>query len=203
MRTPEDIAAHINLLLPDVLSGSLCFFGEWFGGRPDNWHVVMDASAPSDEALLVRFNEGEVLTVVRPDGVNVSPDTFRIEHADRVRWEWFYYGRPKRPENLYAIEYVRGDSGVEVTDTTDWYHPEHSPDSAAPSCCDGLAGKHRSRGPNRLQSPSYLAGIATMPRRTDRKRAGGTTRPRADTRPMPRMTRLDLCSRNRGAQRGR
>jgi hypothetical protein len=128
---------HINRLLPDVRSGSLCFFGEWFGGRPDNWHVVMDASAPAGNALLVRFDEGEALTVVSPDGVSISADTFRIEHADKVRWEWFYYGRPQRPENLYAIEYVRGETGVEVTDTSDWYDPEHRPDPAAPAVVMG------------------------------------------------------------------
>lgn len=130
MTTAQEVAAHINDLLPNVRGGSLCIFGEWFGGRPDNWHEVTEAAAEGD-ALIVRFNERETLTVVRPRGVTVTEDEFRIERADVVRWEWFYYGRPARPENLYVMEYARRGDAVEVTDTADWYEPEHHPDATA------------------------------------------------------------------------
>lgn len=124
-------AKNISDLLPDVRAGSLCFFGEWFGGRPDNWHTITQAIAEGD-ALFILFNEGETLTIVRPKRVTVSSDDFQIDEAARVRWEWFYYGRPRRRENLYVIEYVRtGSGGIEVTDTADWHEPEHHPDPTA------------------------------------------------------------------------
>lgn len=132
MATAAEVAAHINNLLPNVPSGSLRFFGEWFGGRRDNLHVVVGSSATND-LLIVNFDGGEVLTLTRPEGVTINDETFLIEDAERVRWEWFYYGRPRRPENLYVIEYVRRDGGIEVADTTDWYEPEHSPNLASPA----------------------------------------------------------------------
>lgn len=93
-------------------------------------------SAHGDE-LVVRFNEGETLTVRHPAGASISADEFRIEQAESVRWEWFYYGRAQRPENLYVMEYVRKGHGVDVADTADWYEPEHSPDPMAPAVVMG------------------------------------------------------------------
>jgi len=132
VKTAEEIAADIRSLLPDVRGGSLCFFGEWFGRPRDNCHQVTAATAEGD-ALVVRFNEQERLTVLQPEGVRVSADEFRIENAAGVRWEWCYHGRPQLPENLYSIEYSRKGNRVEVTDTTDWHHSEHHPDPTAPA----------------------------------------------------------------------
>lgn len=132
MTSAEKAVRQITALLPSVRGGSLCFFGEWFGGRPDNWHVITGAE-PDGDALAVRFNEGETLTIWDPEGVTISEDEFRIERASRLRWEWFYYGRPRRPENLYLMEYVVAAGGVTVRDTSDWFEPQHNPDLTAPA----------------------------------------------------------------------
>jgi hypothetical protein len=41
--------------------------------------------------------------------------------------------RPKEPESRYALEYVRVGDEVIVTDTTDWFSPDHRPDAEAPA----------------------------------------------------------------------
>ena len=112
--------------------GALCFFGEWFGGRPyDNQHTLTDLSGDEDYVLLT-FDEGETLGVSDPQGVSVVDDGLRIARASRVRWEWFYYGRPKTPDNRYSIEYrVDSEGVITVADTADWYEPHHQPDASA------------------------------------------------------------------------
>ena len=114
--------------------GSLCFYGEWFGGRPyENQHTLTDVDG-DESSTAMSFDEGETLTVWDPAGVSVADDGLRIARASRVRWEWFYYGRPKTPENRYSIDYRVDNRGViAVTDTADWYEPHHRPDASADS----------------------------------------------------------------------
>jgi hypothetical protein len=129
----EDVAAQIKALRRHKPEGSLCFFGEWFGGRPDNIHRMTEAEGRGD-AFVLHFSEGETLAVWDPSGVTITKQAFRIERASRVLWEWFYYGRPKQPENRYAIEYVRVDDGrIEVRDTAEWAGQQHAPDPSAPA----------------------------------------------------------------------
>lgn len=128
-------AATIRVALADLPRDSLRFFGEWFGGRRDNVHTVVGV-ASDDDVLRLEFDEGETLTVWNPKGITATQATLLIEDATRLRWEWFYYGRPRTPENLYWIEYVRGEDGqIRVTDTFVAIVPEivHSPDESAPA----------------------------------------------------------------------
>jgi hypothetical protein len=130
MTEAERAAERISELLPETKSGSLMFFGEWFGGGRDNWHTIVSASALGDE-LTVRFDGGEELEVVEPRGFDISPIAFRIENAATVHWQWFYYGRPQTRENLCTLDYERAGDGVVVRDTSDWYTPIHRPNPTA------------------------------------------------------------------------
>jgi hypothetical protein len=128
LTSAQEAAARINALIPHTQGGSLRFFGEWFGGRRDGYHWIVGAEAESD-VLSVGFNEDEMLTVWNPEGIVVSEKEFRIERATRILWEWFYYGRPKLPQNRMRIEYLlRTDGSVRVKDSSDL---EHVPDPAA------------------------------------------------------------------------
>jgi hypothetical protein len=97
----------------DVLpSDSLRFFGEWLGGRRDNFHRIVNAEAAlEDDALVVYFDAAETLMIWDPVGITANSRTFRIEDASRLVWRWFYYGRSPIPENLHRIEYVRTPDG--------------------------------------------------------------------------------------------
>ena len=88
-------------------------YGDIFGGRIDNQHRVISAYARSEsDRLVVEFNEGETLEIWDPRHASISAREFRISSASRVRWDWFYYGRPKTAENRFFIEHVRIDDIV-------------------------------------------------------------------------------------------
>lgn len=112
------------------LGGTLRFWGQWFGKAYDNWHRVVSCEADGD-LLQIHFNENETLSVWAPrnaafeerphprepgewspSGRKLKDRVFSIRDADRVRWEWFYYGRPPAPENLHFIEFVRTPDGI-------------------------------------------------------------------------------------------
>jgi hypothetical protein len=109
--------------LSDLKSGTLRFWGLWFGKPHDNWHRIVSGGATSG-ALQFRFDNAELLSVWNPRGLKANASIFRIEDASRIRWEWFYYGRPHTPENLYFLDFFKGDVG---TTNVDWYKPELVP----------------------------------------------------------------------------
>jgi hypothetical protein len=111
------IAAEIEAKLPLVKSGSLSVWGDIFGGRIDNFHVITSASARAElDQLVIGFNHGETLEVWGPQGATISVDEFHIDSALRVRWEWFYYGRPEVPANRRFIEHAIIGGAVVTTD---------------------------------------------------------------------------------------
>ena len=113
------IAASINAQ-PDIKSGTLRFWGEWFGRPYDNIHTVARCTAIED-TLVFEFEGGERLTVHCPEGVTISQELFCIKGATRVRWEWFYYGRPHLPGNRYFYDYVKSGSKIIGSTNVDWY----------------------------------------------------------------------------------
>jgi hypothetical protein len=122
----SSICERLTALLPRAKSGTLRFWGEWFGRPMDNFHRIIRCEANGD-TLRVWFNEGELLTVDNPLGFEVSSEAFWIEDANRVRWEWFYYGRPQTPDNLYYKEFTRTSEGIGATTNVDWYNPNLQP----------------------------------------------------------------------------
>jgi len=117
----EQIAGRIRQALPNIKRGALRFWGNWFGRPYDNIHWIVDCEAEGD-LLRVRFNEDEMLSVVSPRNASIDASTFLIDDASRVRWEWFYYGRTKTPENLCVREFTKHQDGSIVGEETnvDW-----------------------------------------------------------------------------------
>ncbi len=128
----SDVTRAIDAIPAAERWGTLRFFGEWFGDRPyDNQHTLTEVRH-DDQAIVLTFDDGETLTIWDPAGVSVADDGLHIAEASRIKWEWFYYGRPRTPENRYSIEYrVDADGAITVTDTADWYEPRHTPDPSA------------------------------------------------------------------------
>ena len=108
---PQEIAKDITEILPHVKRGTLRFWGKWFGRPFDNHHWLVACDA-TDDCLRLRFNEDEILAVWNPANVEINETTFRIGSATAVRWTWYYYGRPKTPENLRYWDYVRQDGKI-------------------------------------------------------------------------------------------
>src|ERR1700694_1008205 len=123
MTGAEQVADQIRASLPHVKSGTLRFWGQWFGRPYDNCHRLVGCETDQD-ILKLYFNEGEVLSVWSPSRVVVSPSKFKISRADRVRWEWFSYGKPKIPANLYFEEFAKSSEGITASTNVDWYKPQ-------------------------------------------------------------------------------
>ena len=94
-------------------SGTLRFFGDWFGRPYDNFHIPVSAEL-SENVLTICFNNGEKCTVYDPLGVINETDDFHVERASKIVWEWYYYGKEQAPENLCRLEYTFVGGAVSV-----------------------------------------------------------------------------------------
>jgi hypothetical protein len=122
------MTARLNEVIPQEPGGSLRLFGEWFGGRRDNYHVLTRVEAIGTQLLLL-FDGGEALEIDDPDGLTVSEERLRIDRASRVLLRWQEYGSDKG--RVHELEYVRKGDRIFVRDTSDWYDPAHRPDERA------------------------------------------------------------------------
>jgi len=130
----DSIAQRITSCPPNVKRGSLVVYGDIFGGRIDNIHVVRSAhTAGTPPHLVIEFDDDECLEVWEPRDCSVSETELRIDHAAKVRWEWFYYGRPKSRANRYFIEHSCRGETVTATSNVDWYSPAFNPTSRRPA----------------------------------------------------------------------
>ena len=113
MESLSDIAESIMQLPERNRSGTLRMFGDWFGRPMDNVHRVTDAKGDADR-LILSFNNAEKLTVWNPSEYSTIAYTIRIIDADRVRWEWYYYGRDHALENLLFHDYRKSEGQIIV-----------------------------------------------------------------------------------------
>jgi hypothetical protein len=128
----EQIAARIAGALPSLKTGTLRFWGEWFGRPYDNNHKIIGCDARGD-LLHIRFDEGESLHLWSPQQSELDHRTFRIQNAARVRWEWFAYGHRKTEQNLYFMDFTRIDERIDAETNIDWYMPSLRPTLLAPA----------------------------------------------------------------------
>ena len=117
---PNAICDAVAQALPMVKHGSLRVWGKFFGRPYDNIHQLVGCS-PLVDGVQFTFDEGETLTVWHPSRWDISPARFEILEASRVRWEWFYYGREKSPENRYHIEWTACGDVAAVSTNVDWF----------------------------------------------------------------------------------
>jgi hypothetical protein len=132
MHEAENMAALITAALPNVKHGTLRFWGSWFGRPHDNIHRVIKCAATRD-TLRIYFDEGEVLTVLLQIGLSMDKSSLRIDVAERVRWEWFYYGRPKTDENLCLRDFVRSEGRLLVSSDGKRYGQDDATDVSLPA----------------------------------------------------------------------
>jgi hypothetical protein len=126
------IAGVINRQPNAVKSGTLRIWGDWFGRPHDNQHRVVAAEVNGTQ-LRVLFDQDEVLLVQEPAGSAIDGSSFRITAAQRVRWEWFYYGRAHTAANRYFLEYARDGKQLHCTSNVDWYVPAFETNLSLPA----------------------------------------------------------------------
>ena len=95
----EELVKQVNDALPEIKSGTLRLYGEWFGRPFDNLHSVTGARVAQDHTEIL-FDEGEVLSVWEPEGVAIDSSRFHIRRATRVQWTWYSYGSEPASQNL-------------------------------------------------------------------------------------------------------
>jgi hypothetical protein len=98
----------------------------------DNMHSLVGCESNQD-LLRMYFNEDEVLNVWVPSGLVLEESTFQIRDAERVRWEWFAYGRPKIPANRFFKDFVKNGNSVVASTNVDWYTPDLRTDPSLPA----------------------------------------------------------------------
>lgn len=127
MKTPADIAQFIQALPQCQKAGTLRIWGQWFGRPMDNVHNCVSCRVEEDLVVLT-FDEGEELRIWNPTDAYVEGQaTLTFPNAKRVRWDWYYYGRPKTPENRMFIEYVV-EAGV-IQSSSNTFHAAGEPAS--------------------------------------------------------------------------
>lgn len=100
---------HIKVLK----SGSLRFWGDWFGRPMDNIHTVVSTEYLAKEnKLILHFSEGETCTIYEPAGIVNEVEGFHIKDAAKVEWEWYAYGKEPSGKTLCRRIYTRKDNNA-------------------------------------------------------------------------------------------
>lgn len=68
-----------------------------------------------------------------PSGLTLNNFVFQIEDAQRVLWEWFYYGRPKTPANRSFYDFVKTPETIVASSNVDSFVPNLKTDSTLPA----------------------------------------------------------------------
>jgi hypothetical protein len=99
--------------------GTLRFWGNWFGKPMDNYHQIKDVKFDSVlKKLILILNEGEKIKIWNPSELKLGKTELRIEKADKILFEWNYYGEEKSNENLRFESYI--NNGEKIVFETDF-----------------------------------------------------------------------------------
>jgi hypothetical protein len=108
--------------------GSLCIWGNWFGRPMDNIHKITSVSFDQDKNILtLTFDNNERLTIWNALRITEEKTKLQIDNADKVLWEWYFYGKPQTKENLFFEEYKQTDGKIEFKTNVNWFKKD-SPD---------------------------------------------------------------------------
>lgn len=89
-----------------VKSGTLRFWGDWFGRPMDNVHTVTNAIyKPKEGILQLHFDQGEKCTVYHPVGIVNKKDRFLVKNASKIVFEWYAADQEHSEKNLCARIY--------------------------------------------------------------------------------------------------
>mgnify|MGYP000855984742 FL=1 len=109
--TPQEFIDKYNEKQGLVKGGSLCFFGHWFGRPHDNYHILeLVTYNSSTNSLTFNFNENETLTIFNAQGISEFSNQLIIYSADKIYWEWYYYGKVQTKDTKCFIEILRQDN---------------------------------------------------------------------------------------------
>ena len=79
-------------------------WGESLGRPGEDGHTLI-ACDVTDNCLRLRFTDDEVLAVWNPVDVEIGPSLFRIGNAVAMRFTYYWWDRPRTPENIFYRDY--------------------------------------------------------------------------------------------------
>jgi hypothetical protein len=123
MNEAAKIAEQIRQAFSSLKPGFPRFWGVWLGRPYDTSHAVHHYDA-SQEILNLYFNQGEKLSIWSPHGAKITSNLFQITEAERVRWEWFYYGRPHLDANRFFYDFIKTGDKVEASTNVNSFTPD-------------------------------------------------------------------------------
>jgi hypothetical protein len=87
---------------------SICIWGEWLGGRPgENAYLLIGREYDKkDDKLILNFNGNEKCTIINPIKMEWKGKCLLVKSAQKIIWEFYYYGKPQTPETRTLIEYT-------------------------------------------------------------------------------------------------
>ena len=125
--TPAEFVEKYNSQQLQVKGGALCFWGHWFGRPYDNFHRITSVGFDITTSILtIRFSEQEILTVSNPVDIKEYKHSLEIRMADKVHWQWFYYGKAHESQNLFYYNIERSDNAIKGFTNADWYKADWS-----------------------------------------------------------------------------
>lgn len=106
--TASEFLNRNNSSIRNFEGGSLCIWGNWFGRPMDNFHKleIVEFDIESNK-LTLTFDHQERLTIWNAENISDTNGHFQIDKADKVLWEWHYYGKPQTDASLFFEEYER------------------------------------------------------------------------------------------------
>lgn len=88
----------------------------------DNFHKLDIVSFDKElNTLTLTFDNKERLTIWNAENITDTNRHFQIDKADRVLWEWYYYGKPQTEENLFFEDYERIGDTINFKTNVNWY----------------------------------------------------------------------------------
>ena len=125
--TPIQFAEKYLSKQGQVKGGTLCFWGHWFGKPYDNIHEITAVEYDTGTNILtLRFSEQETLTITNPLGIVEYNNRLQINQADKVYWQWYYYGKKQETENLLYYDITKNSGGITGLTNANWYKVDWS-----------------------------------------------------------------------------
>jgi len=104
----EQVAKNISLMLPHVKSGPMRLWGQPLGRTGEDAHFLIGCEAIRD-CLRLRFTDDEMLAVWNPTEIEINAKRFRIGCATAMRFTYYFWDRPRLPENIFYRDYAIHD----------------------------------------------------------------------------------------------
>ncbi|MEO8769643.1 MAG: hypothetical protein ABI402_06150 [Ferruginibacter sp.] len=103
------------------ISGTLCFWGQWFERPIDNLYKVTDVNFDSKEnTLTCTFSGEETLVITNPGIIEQHINRIEIKTADRVYFQFHDMDSSKKQIKILHYDFIRVDRKITGKTNIHW-----------------------------------------------------------------------------------